>query len=116
MNLKIKPTEDRLKQHYAELSAQPFFSGLVSYMAKGPVVCIVFTGLNVIKAGRVLLGETNPLNAAPGSIRGDFSISTGRNIIHGSDSTASAEKEIALWFTPAEIVSWQSSAQQWLYE
>ena len=98
------------------MAAQPFFAGLVSYMALGPVVCIVFTGLNVIKAGRVLLGETNPLNAAPGTIRGDYAIQTGRNIIHGSDSVESAEKEIALWFTPAEIVAWKSSVQSWIYE
>ncbi len=116
LKLLIQPTEERLKQHYADLSAQPFFAGLVSYMAKGPVVCMVWTGLNAIKGGRVLLGETNPLNSATGSIRGDFCIQTGRNLIHGSDSVESAEKEIALWFTQAEIVAWQSCASSWLYE
>jgi len=85
-------------------------------MAKGPVVCMIWTGLNAVKAGRVLLGETNPINSAPGSIRGDFCIQTGRNLIHGSDSVENAEKEIALWFTPAEVVGWQSCAQSWLYE
>ncbi len=81
-----------LQQHYADLSARPFFNGLVKYMASGPVVPMIWEGKDAVKQGRVLLGQTNPLNSAPGSIRGDFSIDTGRNLIHGSDSVESANK------------------------
>jgi nucleoside-diphosphate kinase len=72
-------------------------------MASGPVVAMIWTGLNVIKAGRVILGETNPQSSQPGSIRGDFAIQTDRNIIHGSDSVESANYEIGLWFKPEEV-------------
>ena len=108
--------ETLLAEHYKDLSARPFFPGLVKYMASGPVVCMVWTGLNVVKAGRVLLGETNPQDSKPGSIRGDFCVQTGRNICHGSDSVESAEREIALWFKPEEVINWQSCSASWLYE
>lgn len=87
-----------MEQHYADLSARPFFPGLVSYMSSGPVVPMVWEGLNVVKTGRVMLGATNPADSAPGTIRGDLCVQVGRNIIHGSDSVESANKEIALWF------------------
>jgi nucleoside-diphosphate kinase len=105
-----------LREHYKDLSARSFFPGLIAYMASGPVVCMVWTGLNAVKAGRVLLGETNPQDSRPGSIRGDFCVQTGRNIIHGSDSVESAEHEIGLWFQPQELVSWTSASRSWLYE
>lgn len=91
-------SKELLENHYADLSARPFFPGLVSYMASGPVVPMVWEGLNVVKTGRVMLGATNPADSAPGTIRGDLCIQVGRNIIHGSDSVESANKEIALWF------------------
>ena len=78
-------SEDLLKQHYADLSSKPFFPGLVKYMSSGPVVPMVWEGLNVVKTGRVMLGATNPADSAPGTIRGDFCIQVGRNICHGSD-------------------------------
>ena len=84
-------------------------------MASGTVVCMVWTGLNAVKAGRVLLGETNPQDSRPDSIRGDFCVQTGRNIIHGSDSVESANKEISLWFRPEELVEWESCSKSWLY-
>ncbi|XP_059234543.1 nucleoside diphosphate kinase A-like [Mustela nigripes] len=76
----------------------------------------VWEGLNVVKTGRVMLGETNPADSKPGTIRGDFCIQVGRNIIHGSDSVESAEKEIGLWFQPEELVDYKSCAQSWIYE
>ncbi|XP_057571494.1 nucleoside diphosphate kinase A isoform X2 [Hippopotamus amphibius kiboko] len=76
----------------------------------------VWQGLNVVKTGRVMLGETNPADSKPGTIRGDFCIQVGRNIIHGSDSMESAEKEIGLWFHPEELVNYKSCAQNWIYE
>jgi nucleoside-diphosphate kinase len=87
-----------LEKHYSDLSSRPFFPGLVSYMASGPVVPMVWEGLNAVKTGRVMLGATNPADSAPGTIRGDLCVQVGRNIIHGSDSVESANKEIALWF------------------
>uniref|UniRef100_A0A1B6FKS2 Nucleoside diphosphate kinase n=1 Tax=Cuerna arida TaxID=1464854 RepID=A0A1B6FKS2_9HEMI len=110
------PTEDLLKKHYADLSSRPFFPGLVKYMSSGPVVPMVWEGLNVVKTGRFLLGTTNPQDSNPGTIRGDYCIQTGRNIIHGSDSVESANKEIALWFDEKDLVSWTPACQAWIYE
>ncbi|KAF4529010.1 hypothetical protein B566_EDAN017122 [Ephemera danica] len=109
-------TEDHLKKHYADLSALPFFPSLVKYMASGPLVPMVWEGLNVVKTGRMMLGTTNPKDSQPGTIRGDYCVQTGRNIIHGSDAVESANKEIALWFKPEELVSWQPAAVDWIYE
>merc|ERR1711981_274338 len=85
-------SEELLKEHYADLSSKAFFPGLVKYMGSGPVVPMVWEGLNVVKTGRVMLGETNPAASAPGTIRGDFCIQVGRNICHGSDAVESAKK------------------------
>ncbi|XP_048230373.1 nucleoside diphosphate kinase B, partial [Ricinus communis] len=103
------------EQHYADLSAKPFFSGLVDYIISGPVVAMVWEGKNVVTTGRTIIGATNPAQSAPGTIRGDFAIDIGRNVIHGSDSIESARKEIALWF-PEGPVSWESSLKHWIYE
>ncbi|CAB3383536.1 nucleoside diphosphate kinase-like [Cloeon dipterum] len=109
-------SEELLKQHYADLATYPFFPSLIKYMNSGPVVPMVWEGQNVVKTGRVMLGTTNPVDSAPGTIRGDYCIQTGRNIIHGSDAVESAQKEIALWFKPEELVAWQSAANSWVYE
>ena len=84
-------------------------------MASGPVVPMVWEGLNVVKTGRVMLGETNPRDSKPGTIRGDFCIQVGRNICHGSDAVESAEKEIKLWFSEKELTSWKPVAIDWVY-
>merc|ERR1719471_167329 len=112
----MQASEEHLRKHYADLSERPFFPGLVKYMASGPVVPMVWEGLNVVKTGRVMLGETNPKDSKPGTIRGDFCIQIGRNICHGSDAVDSAQKEIALWFKPEELVSWKPAAVDWIYE
>nr|CAB3264377.1 nucleoside diphosphate kinase B-like [Phallusia mammillata] len=109
-------TEDHLKLHYADLSKKPFFPGLVKYMASGPVVAMVWEGENVVATGRKMLGETNPKDSLPGTIRGDYCIQVGRNICHGSDAVESAQKEIALWFKPCELNEWTSCSQNWVYE
>lgn len=85
-------------------------------MSSGPVVPMVWEGLNVVKTGRVLLGATNPADSAPGTIRGDLCIQVGRNIIHGSDAVESANKEIALWFNEKELVNWKPATESWVYE
>jgi len=111
-----QPTKELLEKHYADLSSKPFFPGLIQYMSSGPVVAMVWEGLGAVKTGRQMLGATNPADSVPGSIRGDLCIQVGRNICHGSDSVESANKEIALWFTPQELVAWTPVANDWVYE
>jgi len=108
--------KDLLEEHYKDLAEKPFFGSLVGYMSSGPVLAMVWEGLNVVKTGRQMLGATNPADSLPGTIRGDFSIQVGRNIIHGSDSVESAEREINLWFKESELLSWKSSGTEWIYE
>ncbi|KAL0278577.1 UNVERIFIED_CONTAM: hypothetical protein PYX00_000360 [Menopon gallinae] len=109
-------SKELLQKHYADLSSRPFFPGLVEYMSSGPVVPMVWEGLNVVKTGRVMLGATDPKDSAPGTIRGDMCIQVGRNVIHGSDSVESANKEINLWFGDKELVAWKRSTEGWIYE
>uniref|UniRef100_A0A8C7JAI2 Nucleoside diphosphate kinase n=1 Tax=Oncorhynchus kisutch TaxID=8019 RepID=A0A8C7JAI2_ONCKI len=111
----VQAPESLLREHYADLEDRPFFPGLVSYMTSGPVVAMVWEGFNVVKTGRVMLGETNPADSKPGTIRGDYCIQVGRNIIHGSDSIESANTEINLWFRPEELCSYTSCSTSWLY-
>ena len=108
--------EALLKTHYSDLVEKPFFPSLLAYMLSGPVTCMVWEGTNAVKMGRAMLGATNPQESLPGTIRGDYSIEVGRNICHGSDSVENAEKEIALWFTEAEVVSWTSHSKDWVHE
>merc|ERR1712136_581598 len=108
-------SKEHLSTHYEDLAKKPFFPGLVEYMASGPVVPMVWEGLNVVKTGRVMLGETNPKDSKPGTIRGDFAVQVGRNICHGSDAVESAEKEIKLWFSEEELTSWKPAAIDWVY-
>ena len=82
----------------------------------GPVVCMIWEGLDIVKTGRKMLGATKPLMSEPGTIRGDYSIETGRNIVHGSDSVESAEREIKLWFKPEEIQKYKRESDKWIYE
>ncbi|KAF9102464.1 nucleoside diphosphate kinase [Mortierella sp. AM989] len=109
------PERSHLEKHYADLSSKPFFAGLMNYMTSGPVVAMVWQGKGVVKAGRVLLGETNPLASLPGTIRGDYAIDVGRNICHGSDSVENAEKEIALWF-PKGVAKHTRVMEKLIYE
>merc|ERR1712130_1041729 len=111
-----KPGKKHLETHYADLKSKPFFAGLVNYMNSGPICAMVWEGLNVVKMGRMMLGETNPQASLPGSIRGDFSIQVGRNICHGSDAVESANHEIGLWFKPEELIAYDSCSAAWIYE
>merc|ERR1712240_527345 len=105
-----------LNQHYGDLKEKPFFPSLVKHIGSGPVVPMVWEGKDVVRQGRVLWGETDPLKSKPGSIRGDFSIDMGRNIVHGSDSVDSANKEIDLWFKKEELVEWVHPLYNATYE
>lgn len=112
----VQASEELLREHYAELRERPFYGRLVKYMGSGPVVAMVWQGLDVVRASRALIGATNPVDATPGTIRGDFCIEVGKNVIHGSDSVESARREIALWFRADELLCWEDSAGHWLYE
>ncbi|BAC13743.1 nucleoside-diphosphate kinase [Oceanobacillus iheyensis] len=101
--------------HYSEHKERPFFGELVDFITSGPVFAMVWEGENVIATARKMMGKTNPLEADPSTIRGDFGISVGKNIIHGSDSAESAEREITLFFTENEIVSYEKQANNWIY-
>ena len=91
-------TEDLAKQHYAEHAERPFFGELVEFITSGPLVALVLEGNDAVKAARQVIGATNPLEAATGSIRGDFALEVGQNMVHGSDSDESAEREANLFF------------------
>ena len=108
-------TKEHAEKHYADLSSKPFFAGLVAYMCSGPVVCMVWEGKDVVKTGRKIIGATNPLASEPGSLRGDFCIEVGRNVIHGSDAVESAQHEIGLWF-PEGVCEYEHALQKWIYE
>jgi nucleoside-diphosphate kinase len=94
----LVPTDEILNKHYAELSTKPFFKSLVEYMKSGMVVPMIFEGKDAVKTARNLMGSTDPASAAIGTIRSDYGIAVGRNVIHGSDSVENAKKEIELWF------------------
>ncbi|XP_037570821.1 nucleoside diphosphate kinase-like [Dermacentor silvarum] len=105
-----------LKEHYDDLAGKPFFNGLIKFMQTGPCVPMVWEGANAILTGRDMIGATNPLQAKLGTVRGDYCIQVGRNLIHGSDSVESAKKEIALWFKESELVDWKPQMESLLYE
>ncbi|KAJ7632423.1 nucleoside diphosphate kinase [Roridomyces roridus] len=111
----VHATPEHLENHYADLKGKPFFPGLIKYMAAGPVVAMVWEGLDAVKTGRVMLGATNPLASPIGSIRGDYALAVGRNICHGSDSVESAEKEIKLWF-PEGVIQYTNTMESWIFE
>lgn len=112
----LNATEEMLKDHYKDLSEKPFFNSLIKQMQKGPVVAMVWEGVEIVKQGRKLIGETNPLESPVGTIRGEFCLETGRNLIHGSDSVASANREINIWFKPEDLVQWNHHSKEWIYE
>jgi nucleoside-diphosphate kinase len=106
--------EARARAHYAEHDGKPFFNGLVDYITSAPIVAMVIEGSDAIEGCRASIGATNPIKAAPGSIRGDFGQTIGRNLVHGSDSPESAKREIAIWFAPNEIFSRPNDLEKWL--
>ncbi|HJV46560.1 MAG TPA: nucleoside-diphosphate kinase [Bacillota bacterium] len=102
------------EQHYAEHKERPFFGELVGFITSSPVFAMVWEGDNVIATARNMMGKTNPADAAPGTIRGDYGISVGMNIIHGSDSAESAAREINLWFGEAEVANYEKTISKWI--
>lgn len=112
----MKVSRELAEQHYDVHKEKPFFPGLVNFITSGPVVAMVWEGDGVVASARKLIGATNPLTAEPGTIRGDYGVSVGRNLIHGSDAVDTARHEVSLWFADEELVSWQPSLTSWLYE
>ncbi len=110
----LQVSRDLAERHYAEHVGKPFYGELVSFITSTPVIALVIEGPRVIEAVRGLMGKTNPFDAAPGTIRGDFGLSVGMNLVHGSDSPASAAREIPLFFSPAEIARYPLADAAWL--
>lgn len=101
-------------RHYAEHQGKPFYPGLITFITSGPVVVGAVEGPGAIALVRTMMGATNPANAAPGTIRGDYAINMSYNVIHGSDSAESAAREIGLYFTPDELFSYTRPADKWI--
>ena len=117
IGLKLMQMDEALaNRHYAEHVEKPFFPGLRDFITSGPLVAAAFEGDNAVQLVRNTMGATNPLDATPGSIRADFGVDLGRNVIHGSDSSESGEREIALFFDASELVSWARDTEGWIYE
>jgi nucleoside-diphosphate kinase len=112
----IVPPRPLAAEHYAEHAGRPFFEGLVDFLSSGPVVAMVWEGAGVVAGGRALIGVTNPAASPPGTIRGDFGLVTGRNLVHGSDSVPAAQREISLWFRPSELADYTAHNAAWVYE
>lgn len=113
---KLMQVSDELAEnHYGEHKERPFFGELVEFITSGPVFAMVWEGEDVIKTARTMMGATNPAEAQPGTIRGDFGVTIGKNVIHGSDSPESAEREINLFFKEEELVSYKKQDQTWIY-
>jgi nucleoside-diphosphate kinase len=111
----MQVSRELAEQHYAEHKERPFFGELVDFITSGPVFAMVWEGENVIATARQMMGKTNPQEAAPGTIRGDYGLTVGKNVIHGSDSPESAEREIKLFFKEEELVNYSKLMNQWLY-
>lgn len=117
VGLKLMRIDEALaRRHYAEHEGKPFFPGLIAYITSAPVVAAVFEGPNAVRAVRATVGATDPIEAAPGSIRADFGLEKGRNLVHASDSPESGEREVALFFRPEELVSWERDVDPWIVE
>jgi nucleoside-diphosphate kinase len=112
----LSVSRELAEKHYDVHKEKPFFNGLVEFIISAPVVAMVWEGDDVVVSARKLIGATNPITAEPGTIRGDYGVNIGRNLIHGSDAVETAQKEIALWFKDEELVSWQQTITPWLYE
>ncbi|PAV29497.1 nucleoside-diphosphate kinase [Virgibacillus profundi] len=108
-------SESLAQNHYGEHKERPFFGDLVEFITSGPVFAMVWEGENVIKTARDMMGKTNPQEAASGTIRGDYGMTVGKNVIHGSDSVESAEREIGLFFDKSEIVDYTKQDSTWIY-
>lgn len=111
----MKVTPELAETHYGEHKGKPFYDGLVSFITAGPIVAMAIRGPRAIKVCRALMGKTFGHEAEPGTIRGDFSASTGMNLVHGSDSPESAQRELGIFFEPSEILDYEHTRAPWCY-
>lgn len=108
--------QELAETHYAIHKGKPFYDGLIKYITSSPVMAMVWEGPNGVAAVRQTMGATKPTEAAPGSVRHDFALEVGRNLTHASDSPENGKKEVALWFSPDELVSWERDTDRWIFE
>jgi len=111
----MQVTPEIAEKHYGEHKGKPFFGELVEFITSGPVFAMVWQGEDVISQARQMMGKTNPKDALPGTIRGDYGLTVGKNIIHGSDSPESAEREISIFFKEEELVNYTKATDSWIY-
>lgn len=111
----LEISREMAEKHYGEHRGKPFFDELVNFITSGPVVAMIWEGRGAVQIARQMMGSTDPQEAPPGTIRGDYGLFTGNNIVHGSDSPASAAREISLFFSPEEIISYRKSLEPWIY-
>lgn len=117
VGMKLMQIDDALaRRHYAEHEGKPFFAGLVDYITSAPVLAMVFDGPAAIQVVRSAVGSTNPAEATPGSIRGDYGLERGKNLVHASDSVESGQRESTLFFKPHEILDWRRDSDPWIHE
>lgn len=112
----VQINRELARRHYAVHEGKPFFPGLIDYITSAPVVVMVLEGHQAVELARKTIGATKPVEAGAGTIRGDFGMDVGRNLVHGSDSVENAEKEVALFFSPDELVSWERDTDRWIFE
>jgi nucleoside-diphosphate kinase len=112
----IKVSNELAEAHYAEHKGKGFYESLISYITSAPVMAMVWEGPSAVAAVRQTVGSTKPVEAAPGTIRHDFALEVGRNLIHASDKPETGEREVALWFKQEELVDWSRAVDAWVFE
>ena len=112
----MQVSQELANQHYGEHVGKPFFDGLVSFITSGPIVAMALEGNGAVGIVRKTMGATNPADSPPGTVRGDYGIDIGRNLVHGSDSVESANREVALFFDDAELIDYSRSTDPWITE
>ncbi|MBN2304875.1 MAG: nucleoside-diphosphate kinase [Anaerolineae bacterium] len=112
----IQVSKELAAQHYGEHKGKPFYESLIAYITSAPVVVMVLEGNNAVAIARNTIGSTRPVDAAAGTIRGDLGMEVGRNLVHGSDSPPSADRELALFFAPGELIDWTRDTDRWIFE
>lgn len=112
----LQISRELAERHYGEHKGKPFFDPLVEYIISGSVVAMVLEGKDAVNTAREMMGATNPLKAVPGTIRGTYGMDIGRNVIHGSDSPESADREVKLFFSPEELAEYKRDIDNWIYE
>lgn len=112
----LQVSQELAETHYAIHKGKPFYNSLIDYITSAPVMAMVWEGPNAVAAIRQTMGATRPTDAAPGSVRHDFSLEIGRNLTHASDTPENSEKEVELWFKSSELIKWERDTDRWIFE